>query len=184
MDSDSRVLIDREGVRLAIARRAPGEDDAPDAEAAATVDWGGAPLLARYAWRWWGASGSVTGDRWQVVADGAECHAAWGDADGQALLRLRRRIRVRRGGWSDEVEFVNPGAARAALTIEFDAAAADPVADGLVAPSDLRLATRTGVVAVAFDALAAARPDGADWELSLAPGERVALRADVSLRPG
>lgn len=181
MDGDNHVLIDHEGLRLTAQPDAGGGNDAGATQAPATASWRGTPLLARYAWRWWGADGAVSSDRCRVRRDGADFSVVWTDARGRTALELRRRLRPRRYGWSDELELVNPGASRLALSIELDAAAADPVASELVMAGALHLATGGSTARLTFDALAAARPDGADWEVSLAPGERVQLFAELCL---
>lgn len=182
LDTDPHVLVDHQGLRLVVPRVAGEGSDARGAEAAAAVHWHDAPLLSRYAWRWWGASGTAASDLCATHTDGAEWRVLWEDEDGHPTLSLRRLIRVDRDGWTDEVGLANPGRARVALTIEFEAAVSDPTADAVVTASGLQLGAGAAAVQVAFDALAAPRPDGADWELSLAPGERVVLRADLSLR--
>ena len=182
MSTDIRVLVDREGLRL-VARGAAGEgeDELPAAQAAARVSWRDEPLLSHYAWRWWGADGTVTDDGCVVHEDAVACRAAWEDADGRPVLLVLRRIRAHARGWTDELEFTNPGGTRQALTIELNAVTAEPAAQASVSAGGLRFAAGAANAQLTFDALAAPRPDGADWELSLAPGERVVLRAELSL---
>jgi len=155
-------------------------------------------LLRRYAWRWIGRDGEF-----QTLMldsprlDELHAHHALIVGDGQRLA-IRRRLRVDAAGLDDQLVIENTSLERLALSVELEAEAdfadvfevrgwprleREPAA---VDATATRLAFRTTAadgqpyaVWLDFDELAAARPDGADWELSLAPGERVALRVTV-----
>jgi glycogen debranching enzyme len=157
-------------------------------------------FLSRYVWRWLPGD---DGPFQTLVADSprpdtVHIHHARIEGPSQ-LLAVRRTLRARADGLDDELVVENTSLERQSLSIELEAAAdfADlfeargwdrqereaPAAE--VGATTLRLAhtASDGVaqsVTLEFDALAAARPDGADWELSLAPGERVTLRARVT----
>ena len=149
-------------------------------------------LLRRYGWRWLAAVGGFQ----TLVAESPRpdvFHAHHGSIEGPAQrLAVRRRLELGAAGWRDELLVENTSLERHALSLELDVEGDfgdlfeargwhalqrdDPTAtvtgDGLrldhVASDGVRQA-----VALRFDPLAAARPDGADWELSLGPGERV-----------
>lgn len=141
--------------------------------------------LARYAWRCLpsdrGALGVAARERFgdaglelrltpSAAPDASDVDGAW----------VRRRLDLRPDGLDDALEVVNDAAERRSLSLELDLAAPD----GAVVDLDHdRWSARVAgsVVTVRFDALAAVRPDGADWELSLAPGERVRVGATVTL---
>ena len=158
-------------------------------------------MLSRYAWRWLPADGPEP--QTLVVAtprpDVVHAHHAQVDGPSQTVA-LRRTLRVHARGLVDEIEVENTSRERRALSLELDVAGdfADlfeargwhrldrAPADAQATGSSLTLAhtASDGVaseVRLSFDPLAAARPDGADWELSLAPGERVRLRVAVDV---
>ncbi len=158
-------------------------------------------VLSRYAWHWTPADGPEP--QTLVVAtprpDALHAHHAQIDGPSQTVA-LRRTLSIRANGLRDEVEVENTSRARRALSLELDVAAdfADlfeargwhhlerPPAATEVAGSALALRHTAGddvttVVRLDFGDLAAARPDGADWELSLAPGERVRLVVEVDV---
>jgi len=143
-------------------------------------------VLGTYAWRWLLPVSCAREARRDVTHDArswTRC-SAWHDATGMAQLELRRTLSVEPDGATDVVTLTNLGRERLALGVELDCepvdAAAEPGVDGT---SILLAATRPGhpSVEVRLDPLAAARPDGGDWELSLAPGEQVSLHAHVRL---
>jgi len=172
------TLVDREGLRL---------DDPPQGEndAEAGVTWRGAPLLSRYAWRWWSDTGTAVVDRHRVRDDGAgsEVDMTWRDANDRPTLQLHRGIEADGRGWSDRIVLSNPGDARRVVTLELGAAAAAPIAPEVVTDAGLRFVALGVTVRLTFDPLAAPRPDGADWELSLAPGETLVLFTCLELTP-
>ena len=156
-------------------------------------------LLKRYAWRWL-ASGEHAFQT--LVAESPRpdlFHAHYALIAGPSqLLAVRRRLRAAADGLVDELEVENTSLERRSLSIELEVEGefADlfeargwhhmerPESETQVEDDrlSLRHTARDGVtqgVALRFDALAAARPDGADWELSLAPGERVAVRVEL-----
>ncbi len=158
-------------------------------------------VLSRYAWRWLPGDGPEP--QTLVVAtprpDVVHAHHAQIEGPSQTVA-LRRTLRIHASGLVDEVEIENTSNERRSLSLELDAAAdfADlfeargwhrvdrPPAQAEASGSSLTLnhTASDGVastVRLSFDALAAARPDGADWELSLAPGERVRLRVAVDV---
>jgi glycogen debranching enzyme len=156
-------------------------------------------LLKRYVWRWLASSG---GPFQALVAESPRpdsFHAHYALIDGPSqLLAVRRRLRAAAAGLVDEVEVENTSLERRSLSVELEVEGefadlfeargwhhlerreSDARAEG--DRLTLRHTASDGVtqgVALRFDALAAARPDGAHWELSLAPGERVALRVEL-----
>ncbi len=158
-------------------------------------------MLSRYAWRW--LPGDGPDPQTLVVAtprpDVVHAHHAQVEGPSQTVA-LRRTLRTHARGLVDEVEIENTSSERRSLSLELDAAAdfADlfeargwnrvdrslAVAEASGSTLTLRHTASDGVasaVHLRFDPLAAARPDGADWELSLAPGERVHLRVEVDV---
>jgi glycogen debranching enzyme len=157
-------------------------------------------FLSRYVWRWLpGDDGTLQ----TLVADSPRpdtVHVHHARIEGPSqLLAVRRTLRARADGIDDQLVVENTSLERQSLSIELEVAAdfADlfeargwhqvereaPATD--VGATTLRLAhtSSDGVaqsVNLEFDPLAAARPDGADWELSLAPGERVTLWVRVT----
>jgi glycogen debranching enzyme len=158
-------------------------------------------LLSRYAWRLLPAG---HGAFQTLVAtsprpDVFHGHDALIEGPSQ-LLAVRRRLVVHADGLHDELEVSNTSMERQSLSLELevdadfvdlfeargwhrhDREAPDiDVGERVVALSHN---ARDGVrqaVSILVDDLAAARPDGADWELSLAPGEHVSLRVRVRI---
>jgi glycogen debranching enzyme len=157
-------------------------------------------LLRRYAWRWLAPDGEFQ----TLVAESPRpdlFHAHHALIDGPSqLLAVRRRLTLRADGMRDELEVENTSLERRSLSLELEVEAQfgdlfeargwhalersepDVVASGTAlsfahtASDGLRQA-----VHLQLDDLAAARPDGADWELSLAAGERVRLRVDARI---
>ncbi len=158
-------------------------------------------LLSRYAWRLLPAG---EGAFQTLVAmsprpDLFHAHDALIDGPSQRLA-VRRRLVARADGLVDDLEVANTSLERQSLSLELEVEAefADLFEargwhrrdrdrpEVQVGERDLVLARTAddGVrqaVALSFDALAAARPDGADWELSLAPGEHVRLQVRVRI---
>jgi len=158
-------------------------DDDGHACGAHEADAAGAPAGL---WRWLLPVSCAREARRDVTHDArswTRC-SEWHDVTGVARLELRRTLSVEPDGATDVVTLTNLGRERLALGVELDCepvdAAARPSVDGT---SILLAATRPGhpSVEVRLDPLAAARPDGGDWELSLAPGEQVSLHAHVQL---
>jgi hypothetical protein len=159
-------------------------------------------FLSRYTWRWRTGDGATFQT---LVADSPRpdtVHVHHARIAGPSqLLAVRRTLRARADGLDDELVVENTSLERQALSIELDVASdfADlfeargwhPIER---APATVQLGTTwlqldqtasdgiAQTVRLDFDPLAAARPDGADWQLSLAPGERVSLRSRVTLR--
>ncbi len=143
-------------------------------------------VLARYAWRFLPSGAGVFRT---VLAKSPrpgifEARYAVGDEASPAVV-VCRRMTAQALGFHDELEISNMSPERSSLSLELEVATDAPSHD-LMRVQDRTLALeRTdpdGVdrrVVLAFDALGAARPDGADWELSLAPGERVHLHVHV-----
>ena len=158
-------------------------------------------MLSRYAWRLLPSGGGAfqtlvaTSPRPDVF----HAHDALIDGPSQRLA-VRRRLHAYADGLLDELEVTNTSLERQSLSLELEIGAdfadlfeargwhhldrAEP--DLQVGQHELVLAhtASDGVrqrVALTFDALAAARPDGADWELSLAPGEHVQLQVRVRI---
>ena len=158
-------------------------------------------MLARYAWRWLPADAATFQT---LVAQSPRpdvFHGHYSLIDGPSqLLAVRRRTVATADGLRDELEVANTSLERRSLSLELEVAGdfADlfeargwhhlerPEADAEAEGSRLCLANvaADGVrqsVTLRFDELAAARPDGADWELSLAPGETVRLAVEVRI---
>ena len=158
-------------------------------------------LLRRYAWRFLSAKG---GAFQTLVADSPRpdrFHAHHALIDGPSqLLAVRRRLRAEAASLSDELEVENTSLERRSLSVELEARAdfvdlfeargwhqlerSDPETDAEGHSLTFRLTAGDGVtqaVSLEFDDLAAARPDGADWELSLAPGERLSLSVNTRI---
>jgi glycogen debranching enzyme len=157
-------------------------------------------LLRRYAWRWLPAAGEFQ----TLVAESPrpdllDAHYALIEGPAQ-LLAVRRRLRVGAAGLRDELVVENTSLERRTLSLELEVegefadlfeargwhrlerAPATATASGR--ELELRHTAADGLtvgVRLRFDELAAARPDGADWELSLAPGERVELAVELAI---
>jgi glycogen debranching enzyme len=158
-------------------------------------------VLRRYAWRW---LPSGDGAFQTLVAesprpDQFDAHYALIAGPSQ-LLAVRRRLRVAATGLRDELLVENTSRERRSLSLELEVEGdfgdlfeargwhrlerTPPAATATGRDLELRHTASDGLtlaVRLRFDALAAARPDGADWELSLAPGERVALSVEVAI---
>ena len=158
-------------------------------------------FLSRYAWRWLPAD---AGEFQTLVAqsqrpDRFDGHYALIDGPSQ-LLAVRRRTFVTATGLRDELDVANTSMQRRSLSIELDVAGdfadlfeargwhhlerSEPDSDAVGTALRLSHTASDGVrqgVALRLDDLAAARPDGADWELSLAPGECVRLSVAVDV---
>jgi hypothetical protein len=158
-------------------------------------------VLRRYAWRW---LPSGDGAFQTLVAesprpDQFDAHYALIEGPSQ-LLAVRRRLRVAATGLRDELLVENTSRERRALSLELEVEGdfgdlfeargwhrlerPPPAATATGRDLELRHTASDGLtlaVRLRFDELAAARPDGADWELSLAPGERVALSVEIAI---
>jgi len=158
-------------------------------------------FLSRYAWRWLPAD---QGELTTLLAetprpDTLDAHYALLEGDAQALA-VRRRLALQADGLHDELEIANHASERRSISLELEVdadfvdvfevrgwhALERPPAHVDVEPAALRLSLQAtdGVqqsVTLRFDELAAARPDGADWELSLSPGERVRVSVRVAI---
>jgi glycogen debranching enzyme len=156
-------------------------------------------VLSRYVWRWLPAA---PGRMQTLVVDSPRpdtLHAHYALLDGdEQRLAVQRRLHAVADGLDDELVVENTSRERLSVSVDLEVASDfddlfevrgwhridrdAPHAE--VTATTVRLTHRAGDgvecgVDLAFDALAAARPDGADWELSLAPRERVTLRAAV-----
>ena len=158
-------------------------------------------LLSRYAWRLLPAG---DGAFQPLVAtsprpDVFHGHDALIEGPSQHLA-VRRRLVVHADGLHDELEVSNTSMERQSLSLElelesdfvdlfeargwYDVVRVEPEVEVRERAVALRHTAADGVrqgVTARFDALAAARPDGADWELSLAPGEHVHLSVRVHI---
>jgi glycogen debranching enzyme len=158
-------------------------------------------LLRRYAWRWLPAG---DGEFQTLVAhsprpDLFDAHYALIEGPSQRLA-VRRRLRVAADGLRDDLTVENTSLERRSLSIElavegdfsdlFEARGwhrlerEPPVATAAAHDLELHHTAADGLTVALrlhFDGLAAARPDGADWELSLAPGERVHLTVGLTI---
>jgi hypothetical protein len=93
-------------------------------------------------------------------------------ASGPLRLAVIRRLEAAEGGLRDRISLHNQGPERLPLSVELNLEATPAV--------DAVWLTRIGFgdgSSLQLDALAAARPDGADWEVSLEVDERVELSA-------
>jgi glycogen debranching enzyme len=158
-------------------------------------------MLSRYAWRWLSAAEGVV--QTLVVAsprpDTLHAHHALIAGPSQ-LVAVRRTLQAHAAGLDDDLVVENTSLERQSVSLELDVAAdfADlfevrgwhavereaPRVTVEGTALEFRHAASDGVeqrVRIELDALAAARPDGADWEISLAPGERVKVTSRVRL---
>ncbi|MBA2665757.1 MAG: amylo-alpha-1,6-glucosidase [Trueperaceae bacterium] len=156
-------------------------------------------ILSRYAWRF--LSGSE--GRFQALVidsprpDTLHAHHALIAGPSQ-LVAVRRTLHACANGLDDELVIENTSLDRQSISVELDVVAdfgdlfeargwhaierAAPIGHVEATAVEFRHRASDGLeiaVRVTFDALAAARPDGGDWELSLAPGECVTLCAEV-----
>jgi glycogen debranching enzyme len=158
-------------------------------------------VLSRYAWR---LLPTAEGAMQALVVssprpDTVYSHHALIDGPSQTLAAIRT-LRAHAGGLDDELVIENTSSVRQAISLELEADAdfadlfeargwhaadrAAPTATVEATTLELRHTASDGVeqaVRLTFDPLAAARPDGADWELSLAPGERVSVGVQVRI---
>lgn len=146
----------------------------------------GTRLLARYVWHFLPTGGDAFRT---VLAESPrpgvlEARYALGD-EAAPPIAVCRSVSAHALGLHDELEVSNTSRERLSLSLELEVATdASPPGHAQVDDRHLALAHSgpDGVhrrILLAFDALAAARPDGADWELSLAPGEQVHLHVHV-----
>lgn len=156
-----------------------GPDGAADFRDDEGVAVAGRRVLGRYRWRWWPADAAPPTS--SVRMDGGALRVSEVEDGG---LRLERYLAAAGGGLRDRLVFHNDGAARRALTLELAVAAAPGAAEPVLDVAEPAW-TLDGAppVRVRLDALAAAHPDGADWELSLAPGEAVEVGAVLEVAP-
>ena len=156
-------------------------------------------LLRRYAWRWFGGGGEFqTLMLHSPRLDEFHAHHAL-IVEGDQRLAIRRAVRIDAGGLEDRLDVENTSRERQSLSLELEVEAdfadvfevrgwhrlerAPPTVAATASRLELQHAASDGLrhaVRLDCDELAAARPDGADWELSLAPGERVTLRVTVA----
>ena len=101
-------------------------------------------------------------------------------ARGDGDLVVTRDLRLRPDGFDERLDLENTGANRRSLAVELAFEAALVVGVDLHEVS-VAVAASASTLTLRFDQLAAAHPGGADWELSLAPGERIALSASATL---
>lgn len=142
------------------------------------VQWHTHTLFTRYAWRW---LAEPLADNGTAVRDAERWTIPLATTNSDAPLHVQRDIMSLPNGIRDRVTLQNSGPARASLSVELDAIIADAPAPQVAHFTiDWQPATAGVRVTVEVDALAAVRPDGADWELSLAPGEAITL--EVRLR--
>lgn len=158
-------------------RMTVGADGAADARGDEGVAVHGRAVLARYRWRWWPADAAAPAGT-SRVDDGA-LRTVETEPGG---LRLERTVASEGAVLRDRLVFRNAGGERRALTLEL-AVAAPPAGAPPHLAGDAPGWTFVGrpIVRLRLDPLAAAHPDGADWELSLAPGEAVEVGATFEL---
>lgn len=158
-------------------------------------------VLSRYAWRFLPAEaeGLQTLLAESPRPDHLHAHYALLGGDAQTLA-VRRDLIAAADGLRDRLEIVNSSAERRAFSLELDVASdyvdvfevrgwhqldregPSAEAQGTTLRFHYRAADALEqAVTLRFDPLAAARPDGADWELSLAPGERVEVWVEVAI---
>jgi hypothetical protein len=99
-------------------------------------------------------------------------------AAGTWQLNVRRWLRRELNGFCDVVGLHNLSPERLSLSVELNLEAKPSVTT--VTNSALAFGDGSHLL---LDALAAARPDGADWELALEPAERIELRAKWRTAP-
>lgn len=146
----------------------------------------GARVLARYAWRFLptGADAFRTVLVKSPRASLLDARYALGD-EAAPVIAVCRRMTAHADGVHDELEVANLSPERTSLSLELEIATDAPEHDHVQVDDRILTLERISPdgadrrVVLAFDALGAARPDGADWELSLAPGERVQLDVRV-----
>jgi glycogen debranching enzyme len=157
-------------------------------------------LLSTYAWRFLPMEGPEPQALLVEAARPDVLTARYAQIVGPAqTLALHRTVRLDARGFVDRIEVVNASRARRALSLELAVAAdftdvfevrgwprlerPEPEIDAFGTEMTLRHTASDGVassVHVRFDALAATHPGGAEWELSLAPGERVVVTVEVA----
>jgi hypothetical protein len=153
----------------------------PTVGEALTVLVGAHTLFERYAWRWLAdplvtTAATRSDARWTMQLTAAE---------GALPLVVARELVLDARGFSDRVTLHNPGDWRVGLSLELDALtpATQPRWSVVVGAFKLAFMHLEGTeAALQVDGLAAVRPDGADWELSLAAGETVTLEVQLQLQ--
>ncbi|MFN2322153.1 MAG: glycogen debranching N-terminal domain-containing protein [Trueperaceae bacterium] len=159
-------------------------------------------LLSTYAWRFLPMDGPEPQTLRVETARPDVLTARYAQIDGPAQsLALERSLRLSALGFLDRIDVVNTSRERRALSVELAVAAdfadvfevrgwprldrAEPDVEAFGTEMTLRHTASDGVastVHVRYDALAASHPAGAEWELSLAPGERVAITVEVAAK--
>lgn len=137
---------------------------------------GGVALLEHYAWR-------ILDDEavhLRRVEQPSDAELVLELELGAGLLRFERQLRLSSDALEDRLRISNPTAERRSITFEFELGGV-AITDAAVAADALALSTGAKRLELRFDALAAVRPDGADWELSLAPGELVEVGFQLRL---
>ena len=157
-------------------------------------------LLSTYAWRFLPMDGPEPQALLVEAARPDVLTARYAQIDGPAqTLALTRSLHLNAHGFVDRIDVANTSRERRALSVELAVAAdfadvfevrgwprldrAEPDVDARGTEMTLRHTASDGVastVRIRFDALAATHPGGAEWELSLAPGERVAITVEVT----
>ena len=157
-------------------------------------------MLSTYAWRFLPMDGAEPQALLVEAARPDALSARYAQIDGPAqTLAWTRSLRLHAHGFVDQIEVRNTSRERRALSLELAVAAdfadvfevrgwprldrAEPDVDAFGTEMTLRHTASDGLtssVRVRFDALAAPHPGGAEWELSLAPGERVAVEVEVA----
>lgn len=97
-------------------------------------------------------------------------------ASGTLTLHVERRLQAGSDALLDTIALHNIGHERLPLSVELNLTHTAAVTDVTMNRIDFAGGSR-----LTLDPLAAARPDGADWELSLGIGERIALQAHWQL---
>ena len=156
-------------------------------------------LLSTYAWRFLPMTGPEPQALLVETARPDLLGARYAQIDGPAqTLAWSRTVRLNAHGFVDTIEVVNASRERRAVSLELAVAAdfadvfevrgwprlerPEPTATASGSEVALHHVASDGLeveVRVRFDALAAAHPGGAEWELSLAPGERIAVSVEV-----
>jgi hypothetical protein len=128
----------------------------------------GVRLLGRYGWRF------LDDEAVRVVASEqlSDLELRSSSTLGEELVLIERQLKMRPDGLSEHLELSNPTGVRRSITFEFELHAGG-LNSARVQGQQLIVGACGHELRLSFDALAAVRPDGADWELSLAPGERV-----------
>lgn len=118
--------------------------------------------------------------RWRVRADDAPLGVGTvNDRASSGDLRLERTARFEGERFHDHLHAVNGGPGRRSLSIDLEVDA-DAVR---VSAHALAFDVAGDALLIDLDPLAAAHPNGGEWELSLAPGERVTIGATLAFAP-